>query len=187
MNNPSIERIKIKVNEADLYADQPYNSRFPVSNDDSLNDFRCFNSVYPSSSGNQLIIFGYSGYEDNKNKPLDQDDLRYNDPQNQKIMRLTITDESPRYLTIKYILRSEQDAHKLATEDVYEDKRGQVSRLIGEQINEQEYVHHHVYFRGMHIMPTLQDCTLTYFDEKEGRYKPIPGIESSQHNDSDSD
>jgi hypothetical protein len=174
------------VNEAEVYADQRYMPNFAVKNDD-LTNFRCFNAVYPSNQGNKIVIFGYKGFEKGVQRCLDQDSLRKTDPDNQKICRVTINDEHPRHKAKKYPLNRDNRIFEQMVNESTAANKDQDEKEIGDPVYEQEYIHHPVSFRGIHIMPVLTDNQLTYFDEKEGRYIPVPGIETIKNNDDDSD
>ena len=190
LNSLSIERIKIKVNEADFWGDQGYRANYAIKNDDTSQFFRCFNPAIPCNSGNRIIYFGYKGLENDSSKWLDQTDLRYSSKSDQKVLKCEMVDELPRYYSKKYELDEDKKLYKKLLEESSEENSK--SDGIDDTPLEGEYTHNPVYFRGLYIMPILQDEKLTYYDDKEKRFKDVPNVKNikskdSSESDSDSD
>jgi len=170
----SIERLKIKINEADMWGDQDFHSHYAIKNDIAPSFIRCYNSVYAYNSENKIVYFGYSEFQKGCNKCLEQTEFRKSDDDIQKNHQLTMTDEFPRHNKKKYRLEKDKDEYASALLKVQKELRlkDQEKNLI-----EEEYLHHPIFFGGLVFLPILKEKSLAYFDEQDGRYKMVPDIE----------
>jgi len=111
INEVSIERIKVDVNEACCLQDPGFNSSYVVKVDKLGPYVRPFTAIYPSHNNNKIIYFGYSGLEEDSDQPLDQNDLIRSDP-NQICHKYTVIDEYPRYHQHRQLLDWEREEYE---------------------------------------------------------------------------
>ena len=111
--------------------------------------------------------------------------MRYDEHSNsQRLHKYTMIDETPRHTVKKYRLDNDEEEYKKALSDL-SHKNPFTEQEIENAPLEQEYIHHPIYFRGLHLMPMLQGDRLAYFDEKDNRFKAVENIHIERNEDSD--
>lgn len=131
-----------------------------MENDIAHRFVRCFTSCFPNQNGNKIIYFGYAGLDDNCKKASEMNEPYQKNSEEQKYQKYIVRDEHPRHNLESHRLeweeKEENDMRKENEEIEMEviDWKEPVQGGPDAQPEDEEYIHHPIYFRGMHLLPT---------------------------------